>query len=186
MAEQKTLDIVNGLNIETLKKAAKTFQDEPEMAQCKFHVHNDWLGSAHNRTTISTYYGSGHENPHKQIFNLDADEPPVLAGEDEGANPVEHLLNALAACLTTSMVSHAAMHGIRIDELQSEVEGDIDLRGFMGLSSDVRKGYQKILVKFKVKTDEENLDKLKKLTLFSPVYDVVTHGTDVEIQLERK
>jgi uncharacterized OsmC-like protein len=109
-----------------------------------------------------------------------------LGSEDKGANPVEHLLHALAACVTTSMVCHAAVRGIRIDELESELEGDIDLRGFLGLSQDVRKGYQNICIKFKIKTDEENLEKLKALAEFSPGFDVVSNGTSVDIQIERQ
>jgi uncharacterized OsmC-like protein len=110
----------------------------------------------------------------------------VLGSNDKGANPVEHLLNALTACMTNSLVCHAAARGIHIEELESEVEGDIDLRGFLGLSADVRKGYRNIRVKFKVKSDEENLDRLKRLAEFSPVFDVVSSGTNVDFQIERK
>ncbi len=114
------------------------------------------------------------------------DEPPILAGNDEGANPVEHLLHALASCVTTSMVAHAAVRGIQIEELESELEGDIDLRGFLGLAADVPKGYTNIRVKFKVKTDADNIEKLKKLAEFSPVYNTLIHGTNVDIQVEPK
>ncbi|MHC4265743.1 MAG: OsmC family protein [Planctomycetota bacterium] len=110
----------------------------------------------------------------------------MLGSNDKGANPVEHLLNALTACMTNSLVCHAAARGIHIEELESEVEGDIDLRGFLGLSADVRKGYRNIRVKFKVKSDEENLDRLKRLAEFSPVFDVVSSGTNVDFQIERK
>ena len=112
--------------------------------------------------------------------------PSRLTGEDLGANPVEHLLNALAGCLTSTLVYHAAIRGIKIDELESELEGDLDLRGFLGLSKDVRKGYQNIRVNFKVKTDAENLNRLKALSKLSPVFDVTSHGTNVDIQIESK
>jgi uncharacterized OsmC-like protein len=115
---------------------------------------------------------------------LHADEPPILAGGDEGANPVEHLLNALASCVTTSLVAHAAVQGIHIESLESELEGDIDLRGFLGLAPDVPKGYTNIRVKFKVKTDSENVKKLKKLASFSPVYNTLINGTKVDIEIE--
>lgn len=117
---------------------------------------------------------------------MEADEPPILAGKDQGPNPVEHLLHALASCLTSSIVYHAALRGIVIEELESQLEGDLDLQGFMGLSQDIRKGYQSIRVKFQVKTDTENLERLKELTRFSPVFDVVSHGTAVEIEIEKK
>ena len=96
---------------------------------------------------------------------------------------MEYLLHALAGCLTSSLVYHAALEDIRIEELEAELEGDIDLRGFLGISDDIRKGYQAIRVNFKVKTDAENLEKLKALTKFSPVFDVVSNGTKVDIQL---
>lgn len=123
---------------------------------------------------------------HKQEFELHADEPPILAGEDQGANPVEHLLNALASCVTTSLVAHAAVKGIHIEELESELEGDIDLNGFLGLNPDVPKGYTNIRMKFKVKTDSENLKLLKRLSEFSPVYNTITYGAKVDIDIEPK
>lgn len=131
-------------------------------------------------------YGAKQELAHKQKFELHADEPPILAGQDHGANPVEHLLHALASCVTTSMVAHAAVRGIEIQELESELEGDIDLRGFLGLASDVPKGYTEIRVKFMVKTDEQNLERLKSLAAFSPVYNSLINGVKVDIQVEPK
>ena len=99
---------------------------------------------------------------------------------------MEHQLNALAGCLTSTFVYHAVIRGIKIDELESELEGDLDLRGFLGLSKDVRKGYQNIRVNFKVKTDAENLNRLKALSKLSPVFDVTSNGTNVDVQIERK
>ena len=84
------------------------------------------------------------------------------------------------------MVAHAAVRGIHIEELESELEGDIDLRGYLGLSNDVPRGYTNIRVKFKVKADEDNLDRLKRLALFSPVFNTITHGAEVDVQVERK
>ena len=121
-----------------------------------------------------------------EVAELHADEPPLLAGGDVGANPVEHLLNALAACVTTSMVAHAAVRGIRIDELESELEGDIDLRGFLGLSNDVPKGFTDIRINFKVKSDVNNMARLKRLTEYSPVFNTITQGANVDIQEQSK
>ena len=99
---------------------------------------------------------------------------------------MEHLLNALGYCLTTTLVYHAAARGIKIDELEAELEGDIDLRGFLGITNEVRRGYQNMNVKFKVKTDEENLDRLRALSRLSPVFDVTSNGTNVTVEIERK
>ena len=177
---------VNGINLNVLKETVSAIQGDPELGKCKFRARNKWIDANHNCTTISGFYGAKQEIAHKQEFELHADEPPILAGNDEGANPVEHLLHALASCVTTSMVAHAAVRGIHIEELESKLEGDIDLRGFLGLDAKVPKGYTNIRVTFKVKTDGDNLQKLKNLAEFSPVYNTLIHGTKVDIQIEPK
>jgi hypothetical protein len=133
MAEQITTNKVNGIDMDVLQGTVSAIQQEPELGKCKFRVSNKWLSGNHNCTTITDFYGAKQENSHKQPFELHADEPPILAGEDQGPNPVEHLLNALAGCLTTAMVAHAAVRGIHIEELESEIEGDLDINGYLVL-----------------------------------------------------
>lgn len=177
---------VNGIHMGTLLGTVNAIEQEPELGQCKFRASNKWLDGNHNRTTVTGFFGAKQEIAHKQQFELYADEPPILAGNDEGANPVEHLLNALAACVTTSMVAHAAVRGIHIEELESVLEGDIDLRGFLGLDSEVPKGFTDIRVGFKVKADVNNMERLKRLTAFSPVLNTITQGARVDIKVESK
>ena len=177
---------VNGIHLETLKGTVNAIQQEPDLGQCKFRARNKWLGGNQNCTTITGFYGARQEIAHKQPFELHADEPPILAGNDEAANPVEHLLNALAGCVTTSMVAHAAVRGINIEELESELEGDIDLRGFLGLDNEAPKRFTEIRVKFTVKTDADDLEALKSLTAYSPVFNTLAHGTKVNIQVQAK
>jgi uncharacterized OsmC-like protein len=184
MTTKVNVSRVNGIDLKILKETVSAIQNDPELGSCKFRARNKWIDANHNCTTISGFYGAKQEITHKQEFELHADEPPILAGEDQGANPVEHLLNALASCVTTSMVAHAAVQGIHIEELESELEGDIDLRGFLGLDPKVPKGYTNIRVKFKVKTDPENLKRLNSLAEFSPVYNTITHGAKVDIKIE--
>ncbi len=184
MQTAKKIHRQNGIDLDILTETVGAIKKDPELGKCTFRARNRWIDANHNCTTISGFYGAKQEMTHKQKFELHADEPPILAGQDEGANPVEHLLNALAGCVTTSMVAHAAVQGIHIDALESELEGDIDLRGFLGLAPDVPKGYTNIRVRFKVKTDPENLKKLKKLAQFSPVYNTLIHGTKVDIEIE--
>jgi len=187
MTNRQTPDndgFVNGIHMETLQGTVHAIEQEPDLGKCKFRARNQWLGGNHNCTTITGFYGARQEIPHKQSFQLHADEPPILAGGDDGANPVEHLLNALAACVTTSMVAHAAVRGIHIEALESELEGDIDLRGFLGLSDEVPKGFTEIRVRFKVKADVDNMERLKRLTGYSPVFNTLTQGTKVDIQVE--
>jgi len=175
---------VNGINLDILNETVSAIQNDPELGKCKFRARNKWIDGNHNCTTISGFYGAKQEMTHKQDFELHADEPPVLAGEDEAPNPVEHLLNALAGCVTTGIVAHAAVRGIQIEELESELEGDIDLRGFLGLDSNVPKGFTDIRMKFKVKTNPENVKKLKNLAEFSPVYNTLVRGAKVDIEIE--
>lgn len=184
MKTKMTQAVVNGIPMEKLQATVSAIQQDASLAKSLFHVRNRWIEGGYNSTVVQSFWSAGKENPHEQMFELSADEPDLLAGTDKGANPVEHLLNALAACLTTSLVYHAAIRGIHIEELDSEVEGDIDLRGFMGLSQDVRKGYSNIRVKFRIKCDEKDMGRLKELAEFSPVYDVVSHGTNVQVDIE--
>jgi uncharacterized OsmC-like protein len=177
---------VNGIELNVLQETVNAVKNDPELGRCQFRAKNKWIGGNHNCTTITGFYAAKQERDHKQTFELHADEPPMLAGQDEAANPVEHLLNALAGCVTTSLVAHAAVRGIEIQELESELEGDIDLRGFLGLDDNVPKGFTDIRLKFKVKTDEQNMERLKSLASFSPVYNTLTNGANVDIQIEPK
>jgi uncharacterized OsmC-like protein len=172
--------------METLLGTVSAIEHDPDLGACKFRARNTWLNGNHNRTTVTGFYGAKQEIAHKQQFELHADEPPILAGNDQGANPVEHLLNSLAACVTTSMVAHAAVRGIHIEELESELEGDIDLRGFLGLDSEVPKGFTDIRIGFKVKADVDNMERLKRLTAYSPVFNTITQGARVDVLVEPK
>ena len=178
--------VINGIEIDTLKATIGAIRNEPDLGACHFRATNKWLSGNHNRSRVTGFYGAQQEIAHKQTFRMDADEPAILAGNDKGANPVEHLLHALASCLTTSMVAHAAVRGIQIDELESEFEGDIDLRGFLGLADDVPKGYTAIRAKFRVKADPADLEILRGLAAFSPVFNTLTSGTDVDVKVELK
>ena len=183
MSEEK---ILNGVDVEAVEGLINAVKEKPDLAESKFRANNEWIDGGHNRTTITGFYGAGQDISHREPFVLDADEPPILAGQDKGANPVEHLLHSLASCMTTTMVYHAAVRGIKLDEVESEYEGDIDLKGFLAISDKVRPGYQEIRVKFKVKTDAENVERLKALSRLSPVFDVVSKGSRVNVKIERK
>lgn len=178
--------VVNGVELETLMGTVKAIQADPELGVCHFRATNKWLNGNHNRSTVTGFYGAKQEMQHKQTFTMDADEPAILAGDDNGANPVEHLLHALASCLTTSMVAHAAVRGIAIEEMESEFEGDIDLNGFLGLDANVPKGYTAIRAKFRVKADPKDMDQIRELAKFSPVYNTLTNGTPVDVQVVMK
>lgn len=186
--ENQTMKIdtkINGVNIDELGRTIDTIKEKPEIAKFKFRASNTWINGGHNRTNVKNFYGAGQEHTSRKVpFTMDADEPPVLLGEDRGANPVEYVLTALSACLTTSMVYHAAARGYKIEELESRIEGDLDLHGFLGLSENIRKGYQNLRISFKVKGDVTT-EQLKELSKFSPVYDIVSNPVPVDIQIEK-
>lgn len=168
--------VTNGVNMEALGKTVSAIQENPNLAKSKFRISNKWLSGGVNQTCVQNFQSLGQENAHQQNFELHADEPLSFGGTDQGANPVEHLLNSLAACVTTSIVAHAAVRGIPIEEIESQVEGDLDIRGFLGLDPSVPKEYQDIRITFKIKVAPEDIDKLKELAEFSPVYDTLTQG----------
>jgi len=119
---------------------------------------------------------------------FEVDEPPVLCGLDLGANPVEYLLVALSGCLTTTLIAHAAARGIEIRKVESRYEGDLDLRGFLGMSDDVPVGYQKIGVYFKIDADvsEDRKEELIRMAQkHSPVYNTITKPIPVSVQLDK-
>jgi uncharacterized OsmC-like protein len=186
MATEITVDSVNGLNMNVLTGTINAIKKDPELGKCRFRARNKWVDANQNRTTVTGFYGAKGEQTHKTAFEMHADEPPILAGGDNAANPAEHLLHALASCATTSLIAHSAVRGIRIEALESELEGDIDLNGFLGLNPDVPKGYTNIRVKFKVKTDPENLKQLKRFCELSPVYNTLTDGARVDIEIMPK
>ena len=128
MSEEKN---INGVDVSRLSETIEAIKANPELAKFRFRARNKWIYGGHNRTEIKDFYGASKEDTSRtESFVMDADEPPILLGEDKGANPVEYVLTALAACLTTSMVYHAAARGIKIEEVESRLEGDLDLHGF--------------------------------------------------------
>ena len=137
---------------------------------------------------MGQFYGAGKEHTRPTTFLVAADEPAVLLGGDTAPNPAEHLLHALAWCVTSSIVYHAAARGICIEEIESSLEGNVDLQGFLGLDPSVRKGYQGIRVNFKIKADvpDEQLQEIVELgTGHSAVLDSLTNGVPVSVEAER-
>jgi uncharacterized OsmC-like protein len=176
--------VINVVNVNELFRIVDTVKQTPGVAKFKFRIRNQWLDGGHNRSTVSGYDAGGAAQEHQKMFVLDADEPPMLLGKDLGANPVEYLLHALAACVTTSMVYHAAAKGIEIEEVESALEGGIDLRGFLNLDPSIRKGYESIRITFRIKanaTEQEIRDLAALGPQFSPVYDTITKGVPVTV-----
>jgi uncharacterized OsmC-like protein len=182
MADTKPI-MTNGIDVTALAETADALKREPALGAFEFRASNTWLGGGVNRSTVQGFFGAGQEQRRAAPFIFSADEPPLLLGEDRGANPVEFVLHALAACLTTSLAYHAAARGIEIKSITSELKGDIDLRGFLGVAEEVRKGYHHVHVKMRVASDAP-AEQLATLAKFSPVYDIVSNALPVALAIE--
>jgi len=182
-AENKHL---NGLDMNAAADTIAAIKADPSLARFQFRAKNVWVGGGENRSTIRDFYGAGKEDTSRhEAFIFTNGEPPVLLGDNEGANPVEILLHALAGCVTTTFVLHAMARGIAIHALSTELEGDLDLHGLLGLNDDVSPGYKEIRVRMHVTadcSDEEIDDLLAYAQMHSPVCNTVCRPVPVKIQ----
>ena len=180
--EQDT--VLNGVNVTQLFGTIELVKENPDIAKFKFRNHNKWMMGGHNRSTIDGYYGAMEEHTRETPFVMDNDEPPVLLGTDKGANPVEQVLHGLAGCITTTTVYYAAAKGITIHEMETTFEGDLDLRGFLGLPDRTRNGYEEIRISVRVKadaTEEEIMELVELAEKRSPVFDIVSNPVPVKV-----
>jgi uncharacterized OsmC-like protein len=176
---------VNGVKVEWVREIIDSVQGEPDNAQFQFRLNNRWVNGGLNRSHVKGYFADGREDDARtEAFVVDADEPAITAGGDSAPNPMEYVLHSLASCLTSTMVYHAAVQGIEIESAESSLEGDMDVRGMLGLSSEVRKGYNNVRVRMRVKS-AASAATLKELAMFSPVYDIVSKSLPVELVLEK-
>ena len=181
-------EIVNGVDVGKLVETIDAIKANPELAKFKFRATNEWISGGHSRTSIQSFYGVGAEDTNrKKPFVLEGDEPPVLLGADNGPNAVETVLSALTSCLAVGFAYNAAARGIKIDSLDFSIEGDIDLHGFLGLSDEIRPGYENIRVNYRVKSDASR-DKIEELCEHvqrtSPVFDIISNKVPVSVTLE--
>jgi uncharacterized OsmC-like protein len=180
--------VVNGVNVSNLHKTIDAVQASATVGKFQFRLKNKWIGGSRTIASINGFYGACQEFERPNTFFLHSDEPQVLLGGDTAPNPGEYLLSALAACVTTSLVYHAAAKGITIQEIESKVEGDVDLQGFLNLDPKVRKGLQNIRMSFAIRADvsDEQIQELVAVgTEFSPAFDTLTMGTPITVKAER-
>jgi len=177
---------LNGLNLDQMLQTQDAIKADPSLAHFEFRARNHWINGGHNRTTVKDFYGAGREDDSRsEPFVFDNGEPPVLLGNNEGMNPVEFLLHALAGCVTTTTVLHAAARGIQIQELSTELDGTIDLQGLLGLDDSVPVGYEQIRIKLHIKADcsEQELDDLISFVQgHSPVCSTVCRPVPVKVE----
>lgn len=186
----KQPQIINGVNVTRLIETMEQIEADPGLGKFQFRAKSEWINGGHYRSEIKDFYGAGREDTTRsEAFELHGDEPDVLLGENHGANPVEFILHGLVGCLSTTFIYYAAAQDVRIDAVEYTLEGDLDIRGLLGLSKDVRPGYQNIRVNFHVTSDapKEKLDELCKLAqMRSPVFNTISEPVPVTVQLAKK
>ncbi len=185
MEKRKPLPL-NGVDTPQLFATINAVGAHPELAKFQFRASSRWVEGTHSLGRIESFFGAGAEQRHVRAFEYDADHPAVLVGKDQGPTPVEFLLQGLLACLTAGIGNIAAARGVKLTKVESRIEGDIDLRGILGLSDQVRNGYQQIRASFDIEGDapkEKLLQIVEQSKARSAVFDVLTNGVPVEIEV---
>ncbi len=179
-------ETLNGLDLKKLNETVDAIKHDPAIAHFEFRNANQWIQGGENRSAIQEFYGAkAWDDSRTQPFVFTNGEPPVLLGANEGANPVEFLLHALAGCVTTTTVLHAAARGIRIDSIETRLSGRIDLQGLLGLDPCVAPGYESIEIEMDIQadcSDEELDDLLGYAREHSPVCNTVCRPVRVELR----
>jgi uncharacterized OsmC-like protein len=181
-------NVINGVDLDRLSGTIDAVSADPDLARFQFRARNEWIEGGYNRTTVRGFYGVGQEDlTRTEAFVIESDEPLVLLGRDRAPNAGEYVLHALAACLTSSIVYHAAARGISIESLECTLEGDLDLQGFLGLDEDVRPGFEDVRATIRIggDFDDDQLAELAGLTRYSPVRDILTNPVPVAIEVQR-
>jgi uncharacterized OsmC-like protein len=182
-AVKQTTDMTNGVNVGQLMNVIGAIEADPGYAKFQWRATNQWIDGGVSRSLIKDFFaGNAEDMTRKEAFTLDSDEPTIAAGQNSAPNSMEFVLHALATCLTGTLVYHAAVRGIEIEAVESSYTGDMDVRGLFGLADDVRKGFNKVTVNMRVKS-EASVEELTEMALYSPVYDMLSRSLPVEFTL---
>ena len=176
---------LNGVNTAALFATIDVVKNQPQLGAFQFRANAEWLGGTHMRSTMSDFSGAGGEHSHKTTYTAYADHPAVLCGEDKSPTPVEYVLHALAACLTAGIANIAAARGVTLQSVTSSLEGDMDLRGILGLSKEVRNGFSGMRVGFTIKGDapEAKLQEIvQQACARSAVLDILSNGVPISVK----
>ena len=176
----------NGVNVEALLGAREALTEAPEAAKFEWRATCEWLNGTHSNSTVESFFGLGGEQKHRTKYTFDADHPELFASEDNGATPVEYILVGLAGCLTAGVAAVAQHRQIQLRSVSATVEGAMDVRGILGMDTDVRNGFSNIKVSYKIDADATPAE-IKALVAQSQkrsaVYDIITNPTDVRVEV---
>lgn len=176
----------NGVNTEALIGARGAFTEMPEAAAFTWRSTCEWLEGTYSVNTINGYFGLGQEQNRKQTFTIESDHPEVFAAHDRAVTPTEIVLAALASCLTGGVAAVAQHRGIQLRSVRSTVEGDIDVRGILGMDPEIRNGFSAIRVRFEIDADASDED-IRALVAQSQkrsaMFDILTNPTNVAVSV---
>ncbi len=175
--------IVNGIDTDRVVALATNMAVDENFGKFRFRADNHWIEGSHSRTSIKDFYAGGDERTERQQpLTVDSDQPVYLGGQNVAPNAVEHYLNSLTSCLSTTLVAHASVQGIALESLEVCAQGQMDARGFFGVSNDVKRGYDSISVDIRAKTSADK-ETLANLASYSPVYEMVSKALPVELSI---
>jgi uncharacterized OsmC-like protein len=179
----------NGVDTPNLLATINVVKGAPELAKFRFRASNRWVNGTFSESRVESFSGAGSEHTHQTEFRYSADHPAVLVGQDRGPTPIEFLLHGLAACITAGIGNIAAVRGVTLTSVESQVEGDIDLQGILGLSDSVRNGYERIRINFTIAGDappEKLREIVEQSRARSAVFDVLTNGVPVDVTVNTR
>jgi uncharacterized OsmC-like protein len=176
----------NGVNVDALLGARTALTDAPDAAKFQWRATCEWRNGTHSTSNVDGFFGLGEEQKHRTTYSFDVDHPEIFASEDNGATPVEYVLVGLAGCLTAGVASVAQLREIQLNSVAATVEGAMDVRGILGMDTDVRNGFSSIKVSYKIDADATP-DEIRALVAQSQkrsaVYDIITNPTDVRVEV---
>lgn len=180
---------INGVSVQSYFETLDGIRAEPSRGRFQFRAHNQWLDAAHTRSTVKGFYGAGSEQHSRDTpFVVESDLPSVVRGGDLAPSPLELLLAALGACITTTLVSQAAIRNVHLDSVDVRAAGDIDIRGFLGLAQDARRTFGEIRVEVRLEADttDADLDRIVELGIrHSPLYATIGCATRIVVERVR-
>ena len=181
-----TTTVNNGVNVQALLDAREALKGAPEATKFTWRATCKWQDGTYSKSKVEGFFGLGQEQSHKTETSFDADHPEIFASEDRGITPIEYVLVGLASCLTAGVAAVAQNRGVQLRSVESSLEGKMDIRGILGMDSDVRNGYDDVKVTFKIDADasKEDIEALvAQSQKRSAVYDCITNPTNVTVEV---
>jgi uncharacterized OsmC-like protein len=184
MTTTDTRPVDNGVNVEALLGAREALTEAPEAAKFTWRASCEWQNGTHSSNSVDGFFGLGEEQHHRTTSSFDIDHPEIFASEDKGPTPVEYVLVGLAGCLTAGVAAVAQMREIQLHKVTATIEGKMDVRGILGMDTDIRNGFSEIVVTYDIDADASRADieaLVSQSQKRSAVYDVITNPTDVKV-----